>query len=125
MLGREHAILSSTGRWYHVPDFEGALSIKTVRCGSATWEVESRRFIVHPGMYVVLNDRQKYTITIDSYEPVTTFCVFFKRGFVEDISLNRLSSNSALLNDPERRTTIEFAQHLIPDSPGVRSSLNH
>jgi AraC-like DNA-binding protein len=125
MLGREHAILSTTDRWYYVPDFETSLSIKTVLCGSASWEVESRRFIVHPGMYVVVNDGQKYTITIDSYEPVTTFCVFFKRGFVEDIFRNRLNSNCALLDDPERKTTIEFAQHLIPDSPRVLSSVNH
>jgi AraC-like DNA-binding protein len=125
MLGREHAILSSTGRWYYVPDFEGPLSIKTVLRGSASWEVEGRRFIVHPGMYVVVNDRQKYTITIDSYEPVTTFCVFFKRGFIEDVLRNRVSSHGALLDDPDGKTTVEFAQHLVPDAPRVLSSLKY
>src|SRR5262249_39981326 len=91
--------------------------------GSAMWEVESQRFIVHEGMYVVLNDGQKYTITIDSSEPVTTFCVFFKRGFVEDVYRNRSTGASALLDDPERKTTVQFAQHLVPDAPMVRSSL--
>src|SRR5262249_23509113 len=67
--------------------------------------------------------RQKYTITIDSSEPVTTFCVFFKRGFVEDIHRNRTTSESALLDDPEKKTTIEFAQSLVPDAHRVLSSL--
>ena len=123
LLGREHAILSDTGRWYHVPDFKSPLSIKSVLQGSAMWQIESQRFVVHEGMYVVVNDGQKYTITIDSSEPVTTFCVFFKHGFVEDIHRNRTTSESVLLDDPEKTTTIEFAQNLVPDASRVLASL--
>jgi AraC-like DNA-binding protein len=76
-------------------------------------------------MYVVVNDGQKYTITIDSSEPVTTFCVFFKRGFVEDVYRNRTTPDFLLLDDPEKTTKVEFAQHLIPDAQMVLSSLKH
>ena len=85
VLGVDNAVLTGTSRRYFVPDFEGPLSIKTVVAGSAVWEAEGRRFTVLENSYLVLNDRQRYTITIDATRSVTTFCVFFERGFVEDV----------------------------------------
>jgi hypothetical protein len=82
-LGTENAILSGYGTQYHVRDFEGCLSLKSVVQGSADWETDGRRFVVHQDCYLILNDRQHYTITIDSPKRVRTFCLFFERGFVE------------------------------------------
>jgi AraC family transcriptional regulator len=101
VLGRENAILSGSGTDYYVPDFEGSLSIKSVVSGSGVWEAGGRRFTVHENSYLILNDRQRYTITIDSALPVTTFCVFFRRGFVEDVFRSTVSEPLALLDRPE------------------------
>lgn len=98
MLGAENAILSGANTSYYVPDYEGSLSIKSVISGSATWEAGGRRFVVHENSYLILNDRQCYTMTIDSARPVRTFCLFFRRGFVED-AYNSIATPEARLLD--------------------------
>jgi len=100
-LGRENAILSGSNTEYYVPDFEGSLSIKSVISGSAMWEAGGRGFTVHENSYLILNDRQHYRMTIESARPVTTFCIFFRRGFVEDIFHTRVTKAASLLDYPE------------------------
>jgi AraC-like DNA-binding protein len=100
VLGTENAILAGTNRLYYVPDYEGCLSVKSVVVGSALWEVEGRQFVVHENSYLILNDHQSYTMTIDSALDVTTFCLFFKRGFVEDVFRSYSTSTPALLDIP-------------------------
>ena len=75
LLGCENAVLSGSGIHYHVPDFEGCLSIKSVVDGTAAWETEKRRFLLNEDCWLILNDRQRYTITIDALRPVKTFCL--------------------------------------------------
>jgi AraC-like DNA-binding protein len=99
-LGTENAILSGTGRRYYVPDYEGCLSIKTVVCGSALWEAGGRSFVVHENSYLILNDRRRYTLTIDAARNVTTFCIFFKRGLVEDVWRSCALPTTVLLDSP-------------------------
>ena len=84
-LGSLNAVLAGVGARYHVPDFEGCLSIKTVLSGAAVWQAGGRTFPIVEDQYLILNDRRRYSITIDSIERVRTFCLFFERGFVEDV----------------------------------------
>ena len=101
ILSTQNAVLSGSGSRYYVPNFEGCLSIKTVVTGTAVWETENRRFVVSEDSWLILNDRQRYTITIDSLRPVTTFCVFFERGFVEEVHRAKVTPASALLDSPQ------------------------
>jgi AraC family transcriptional regulator len=80
LLGARNAILWGKGKRYHVPDFPGPLSIKTVVRGSALWSTSEAQRFVDESSYLVLNSGQTYSITIDSYQPVETFCLFFRRG---------------------------------------------
>jgi AraC family transcriptional regulator len=114
LLGAENSVLSGTATSYFVPDYEGCLSIKTTVLGSAVWEADRRRFVVHENSYLVLNDRQRYTITIDSAKMVTTFCVFFKRGFVEDVFRATVTPSPILLDNPDPASNVglEFFQRL-------------
>ena len=109
VLGTQNAILSGTGKQYYVPDYEGCLSIKTVVRGSATWEAARRRFVVHENSYLILNDRQRYTITIDSARDVTTFCLFFQRGFVEDVFRGTVTPETDLLDSPQLSNCLPLA----------------
>src|ERR1700683_2979180 len=84
-LGEKNVVLSGRGTRYYIPDFEGCLLVKSVLSGTAIWESGNRRFALHDDCWLILNDRQHYTLTIDSFAPVTTFCLFFERGFVEEI----------------------------------------
>jgi AraC family transcriptional regulator len=100
-LGRVNAVLTGTSRRYHVPDFEGCLSLKSVIAGCAVWQAGGRRFAVHEHCFLVLNDRQHYTIDIQAGPPTTTFCLFFARGFVEDIWRATIQSDALLLDAPQ------------------------
>jgi hypothetical protein len=77
---------------YRVRDFAGPLSIKSVRSGEALWETTCGRFPLRPGSYLVVNDGHPYSLTIESARPVETFCLFFRRGLVEDVRRALISS---------------------------------
>jgi AraC family transcriptional regulator len=125
LLGRRNAVLTGTGRRYYVPNFEGCLSIKSVTSGSAVWETPGRRFELHENSYLVLNDRQNYTITIDSALPSTTFCVFFERGFVEDVFRAMASSSADLLEDADTIAApgLGFIERIESQQSSVLSAL--
>jgi AraC family transcriptional regulator len=120
-LGCENAILSGTSARHHVPDFEGCLSLKSVVHGAADWEADGRRFVVSRDCYLILNDRQHYTITIDSVQKATTFCLFFQRGFVEDIQRATIVGEEMLLDAPlpGNAQPLEFINRLEPQDSAV------
>jgi AraC family transcriptional regulator len=101
MLGNQNAVLTGSGSRYFVPDFEGCLSLKAVLKGSAIWEADSRTFTVDETCYLILNDRRRYSITIESHRPVTTFCLFFERGYVEDVHRSMVTASAELLDAPQ------------------------
>lgn len=119
VLGAHNAILSGSGSQYYVPDFEGCLSIKSVISGSVVWETPGRRYEVHENTYLLLNDRQRYTMTIDSARKATTFCIFFERGFVEDVFRAETSPTSKLLDRPEPAAAepLAFVERIEPQGP--------
>ncbi len=119
-LGRENAVLSGRSARYYVPDFEGCLSIKSVVNGTAVWETEHRRFLLEEDRWLILNDHQRYTITIDAPQPVTTFCLFFERGFVEELYRSQVTPSDVLLDSPHpaQTATVEFITRIEPpDGP--------
>jgi AraC family transcriptional regulator len=120
-LGMENAILSGYGTRYHVRDFEGCLSLKSVVHGSADWETDGRRFVVNQDCYLILNDLQHYTMTIDSPKRVKTFCIFFERGFVEEINRVMIMGDERLLDSPQnpRRQGLDFINRLEPNDSAV------
>jgi AraC-like DNA-binding protein len=115
-LGQENSILSGQGTRYYVPEFEGCLSVKSVLKGTALWETDGRRFLLNEDCCLVLNDHQRYTITIDSLRPVKTFCLFFERGFVEEIHRVHVTPCHALLDAPQASQpgAIEFFSRIEP-----------
>jgi len=121
LIGEENVVLTGTNNRYFVPEFEGCLSIKTVVRGSALWEAGGRVFKVHENCYLTLNDRQRYTLTIDSLRNATTFCLFFERGFVEDVLRATTTPVAALLDAPQpgRQLSVPFAQKLEPGDDRV------
>ena len=120
LLGQRNAILTGTSNVYYVPDFEGCLSIKAVVAGNAAWEAGGRHFVVRENCFLILNDRQRYTITIDSgARKTTTFCLFFARGFVEDVWRTSVTPVQRLLDQPNVAkvdSTLGFFERLENDA---------
>jgi AraC family transcriptional regulator len=129
-LGVVNAILTGRARHYYVPAFEGPLSVKSVLSGSAAWSTRVR-FDLSPGECLLLNDGQTYDIAIESRSPVETFCVFFRRGFVEDACRAESSDPCRLLDDPWAAPKAGFFERvhgagdsLVPALDAVRRALN-
>lgn len=122
-LGREHSILHGLARDYSVHGFEGPLSIKTVRRGSALWRTDEGERVLGPGRYVVLNRGRRYDIEIDSVEPVETFCVFFADGFGEDLVRSSRSAEEGLLDDPDAAVPAELLETIEATPPPMDAIL--
>lgn len=120
-----NALLSGTSRRFYAPDLSGTLSIKAVLAGSVIWETGGQRFVVRENSYLVVNQGQAYTFTIDSATPSTTLSVFFQHGFVEDVHRALTQSDSALLDSPcaARPGSLVFRQRLEPEPSGVLAAL--
>jgi AraC family transcriptional regulator len=99
LLGARNAILWGNGKQYHVADFPGPLSIKTIVRGSAHWRTSEADRLVDDSSYLVLNSGQTYSLTIDSREKVETFCLFFRRGIAEDVCHVDRSDPTSLLDN--------------------------
>lgn len=114
-IGRENTFLWGKSRTHHVANFPGPLSIKFVIRGSAVWETSDARWVVRPGTYLILNHGRTYSITVDSAEPVETFCLFFKPGFVDDIWRTSVTPHNALLDALEHGPpAVNFFERLQP-----------
>jgi len=84
-LGSINSILRATARRHDVRNFAGPLSIKAVIDGTVSWKMGRREVAVDERSFLILNDGEPYSMELDSVKPVTTCCVFFERGFVEDV----------------------------------------
>ncbi len=120
-----NALVSGTRRHFHVPDLHGALSIKAVLAGSVTWETGGQKYVVRENTYLVMNQGQPYTFTIDSAKPTTTCSVFFQHGFVEEVHRALTQPDSALLDSPNAAPpgSLIFRQRLEPEPSGVLAEL--
>lgn len=93
-------ILHETGRRHHWEGV-GLLSVKTFSHGRALYKSGPGLYGVDENSYLILNDAQPYSITIDSERHVESFCVFFKSGFAEQVYHGLSSTQRQLLDDPE------------------------
>jgi len=123
--GDRNVILAGNGRRHYVRDFPGPLSIKSVVRGQGTWTANGRRFPVDADSILVLNDRQNYTILIDSPEPVQTFCLFFRSGIVEQAWRCHTAGAPRLLDDPGRLPgPVGFFERMHPKTGPVARLLD-
>jgi AraC-like DNA-binding protein len=103
-FGARHVILNGrTDKRMHVSSFAGPFSIKSVVRGQAVWETARGRYVMRPGRNLILNAGTTYALSIEEGEPVETFCVFFKDGFIEQALRSITASERALLDSPEDR----------------------
>src|SRR6266496_1857419 len=114
-LGRTTFVLWEKAR-QHEWSGVGCLSIKTICHGRALYGVGRGFHAVDPSHYLVLNDRQSYSINIDSKTPVESFCIFFEHGFVEETARCVRGRIELLLDEPEagRWSRVEFVERTYP-----------
>jgi AraC-like DNA-binding protein len=127
-IGGVNAILWGRAKQYHVAEFPGPLSIKSVVRGSGVWETAEAERVVDSASYLVLNAGRPYSITIDAHEIVETFCLFFRAGFAEDVNRVERGAPTALLDEPtdygSKRAPLEFFETLYPHDAEVSPLLS-
>jgi AraC-like DNA-binding protein len=121
-FGRRHVILNGrTSKPMQIALFAGPFSIKSVVTGRATWKTAAGRYALTPGQHLILDRGTSYSLTIDGDNPVETFCVFFRDGFVEEALRSLTKPEARLLDDPVERAesfALLEARHDSRDAPG-------
>lgn len=97
---------------------EGQLSIKTFRYGRAQYRVNQGFFTVEESRYLLLNEGH-YSLSIEQDQPIESFCVFFKKGFAEQVYKVLKGTPNQLLSDPFHLPTapIEFFEKTYEYTP--------
>ena len=81
----------------------GQLSIKTFSNGNAQYKTDKGFFTVEESIYLLLNEGP-YTLSIDHKNVVESFCIFFRKGFAEEVARSLEDSPDKLLLDPYKPT---------------------
>ena len=114
-LGSENCVLVAQSRRHSVREYPGPLSIKTVTRGRVAWRTGRRDIWVDESTFLILNNGEPYSMEIDAVEPVSTCCVFFKAGFVENVLRDLSASDERCLEDPSSHTNeVLFLNRLHP-----------
>lgn len=119
-LGSINQLLLARARYHVVKDFPGPLSIKHVIDGRIPWKTGARKLWVDETSFLVLDDRQPYSLEIEKSRPVETCCVFFKRGYVESVARVATTPEGELLDDPYKPpASLSFISRLHRDGTHV------
>ena len=81
------------------------LSLKCMFNGRARYRIEHGEFSVDDAGYLILNNRQPYSIEIASPTPVETFVLWFPDGWAEDAARNLSQPNDRLLEQASANGT--------------------
>jgi hypothetical protein len=123
--GDSNAILAGNGRYHYVREYPGPFSIKSIVRGQASWSTHEGRFVLDADSILVLNNRQPYTILIDSPQPVQTFCLFFRDGLIDDAWRCHTRGEVTLLDDPlDAPQPVGFFERMHPKE-GARRGTAH
>ncbi len=118
----DNCVLVARSRRHSVQDFPGPLSIKTVNSGRVAWRISHRNVWVDESTFLILNDREPYSMDIDAAEPVSTCCIFFKSGFVENVFRDLAASDDRCLQNPAPDgTDLLFLNRLQPRTASLNS----
>jgi AraC family transcriptional regulator len=77
------------------------LSLKCMSNGRALYKIQRAEISVDDGGYLILNDRQPYSIEIASPTLVETFVLWFPREWVDEVSAYMTKRDEKLLAQPQ------------------------
>jgi AraC family transcriptional regulator len=110
---------------YIAEDCPGWLSVKCMFAGRAHYKTASARYAVDQDAYLILNDKQMYTIEIDSPIQVESFCVFFDSGAAAELLRSLTSSSNVLIDAVSVTQPVHFSEQLYPHDSFMTPTLLH
>jgi AraC family transcriptional regulator len=123
-LGERSFIIDDSSRQHHWQGI-GCLSLKSFAGGEALYDVGRGRFRVTPSSYLLLNQNQPYEISVEASTAVTSFCLFFEDGLVEEVAYCAHTPASQLLDNPAppNHTPLYFFEKTYPHDDLVSPAL--
>ncbi|HYM19715.1 MAG TPA: AraC family transcriptional regulator [Candidatus Kapabacteria bacterium] len=130
----QNSIVRGSATKYHYPMHIGPLSVLCNFNGSGSYEEGSQQYEVDDFSFLLLNEGQRYSITIDAEHPVEVFYVFFRSGYAEEVFAAMSHDTRQLLDDPHVRSSEKFYfidnkyaddEHLKPQIKKLKASLDH
>ncbi|MCA9691070.1 MAG: helix-turn-helix transcriptional regulator [Myxococcales bacterium] len=117
-------VMTGRRRPYHMPGYEGPLSIKSMVRGCGRWRTGDGVFLVEPGQLLILNEGQRYSFTIDAEAEIETFCPFFAPRLVRE-AIRARGPLIRLLDAPDDIDAAPptFVERLRPESPRIGRGL--
>ena len=124
-FGKQNMIFNAFSRRAGCSNHVGCLSLKTVFAGEEWYRVDDHSIAVRPGRFLILNDDQNYSCSIDPGEGARTFSVFFEKHFAAAVLDDLLRSDDRLIDAPffSGNRIPEFFQTLHPVGPRLASRL--
>ena len=97
------------------------LSLKCMTNGRALYKIPGAEFAVDDGGYLILNDRQPYSIEIASPTRVETFVLWFPRAWAEEVLHDSTKRAETLLSDPSNTDEMKasFFERYTPHDSAV------
>ena len=101
VASRTHVVLRGRGCGCHQFPGTGQASISAVVRGEGTWATEYQRYVLRPGVRLVLDEGDLDVLTIDAPAPLETFCVLFRTGFLRELAFELQLDLAVALDGPE------------------------
>lgn len=105
---QDPAFINGYNKQYFADVSTGWLSIKSMFEGEAVYRLDGGHLTLRDSDYLILNDQQPYSITIDSAHPVESFCIFFPAAWAGDVLRQYRRELAVLLDDPFGETAVSF-----------------
>jgi AraC-like DNA-binding protein len=114
--GWPNMIIHARARESAWPMHRGPLSIKCAFGGREIYQTREERYPVDDNSYLVLNEGQEYSSTIEEPHEIESFCIFFRADFVDSTLGALVTPADRLLDDPIEPTTqpVRFFERLYP-----------
>ncbi|MGO4294983.1 helix-turn-helix domain-containing protein [Chitinophaga sp. RAB17] len=112
-FSKHNIIFNATVSKSYCEDHVGCLSLKAVLSGEEWYRVNNIDIAVRPTQFLMLNEDQSYSSSINSCEKVKSLAVFFKREFAAEVFYDTINTEEKLLDGPAATSILpEFHQTL-------------
>ncbi len=95
-----NSIIRGSSTHYHFPEHTAPLAVHCNFHGIGAYDESSSHYEIDDHSFLLLNEGQRYSITIESEKPVEAFYVFFRTGYAEEVYAVYSKEILSLLDDP-------------------------
>jgi AraC family transcriptional regulator len=100
LQGWPNVIIHAHTTTEHRPDIKGTLSLFSNIKGQSMASAEQYAVTIPEGYFFITNNKQEYSLDIDTDRPVETFNIHFSETLLQDVSDGIQQRHMALLDDP-------------------------